>query len=206
MFELIKLDYATNALEPWIDQETIETHHGKHHATYTKNFNDLVEKAGLTGKSAEEILAALDSISDAALRQGLKNQGGGYYNHNLYFEMFSPDSAKAPTGKLADAINAQFGSLDACKEEISKLAAAQFGSGWAWLSTDKASKLYVSNSLNQDNPISEGTGHIPLIALDVWEHAYYLKYKNLRPDYIKAFWEVLDWGKVEVRYNKVTDG
>ncbi|QFJ56080.1 superoxide dismutase [Pseudobutyrivibrio xylanivorans] len=203
MFEQIKLNYETNALEPWIDQETIETHHGKHHATYTKNFNDLVEKAGLTGKSAEEILASLDSVSDTALSQGLKNQGGGYYNHNLYFEMFSPNPAKAPTGKLADAINAQFGSLDACKEEVSKLAAAQFGSGWAWLSTDKAGKLYVSNSLNQDNPISEGTGRIPLVALDVWEHAYYLKYKNLRPDYIKAFWEVLDWGKVEERYNKI---
>ncbi len=206
MFEQIKLDYATNALEPHIDQETIETHHGKHHATYTKNFNDLVEKAGLTGKSAEEILAGLDSVSDATLRQGLKNQGGGYYNHNLYFDMFSPNPVKAPTGKLAGAIDAQFSSLDACKEEISKLAAAQFGSGWAWLSADKAGKLYVSNSLNQDNPISEGTGHIPLIALDVWEHAYYLKYKNLRPDYIKTFWEVLDWGKVEVRYNKVIDG
>ena len=178
MFEQIKLPYATDALEPYIDQTTIETHHGKHHATYTKNFNDLVEKAGLTGKTAEEVLANLDSVSDATLRQGLKNQGGGYYNHNLYFEMFSPNPAKAPTGKLADAINAKFGSLDACKEELSSLAAAQFGSGWAWLSTDKSGKLLVSKTLNQDNPISEGTGQIPLIALDVWEHAYYLKYKN----------------------------
>ncbi len=202
MFEQIKLDYATDALEPWIDQITIETHHGKHHATYTKNFNDLVEKAGLTGKSAEEILAHLDTV-DASLRQGLKNQGGGYYNHNLYFEMFSPNPAKAPTGKLADAINKKFGSLEACKEEISKLAAAQFGSGWAWLSTDKSGVLAVSKTDNQDNPISEGTGMIPLIALDVWEHAYYLKYKNLRPDYINAFWEVLDWGKVSARYEEI---
>lgn len=201
MFEQIKLDYATDALEPWIDQITIETHHGKHHATYTKNFNDLVEKAGLTGKSAEEILAHLDTV-DASLRQGLKNQGGGYYNHNLYFEMFSPNPAKAPTGKLADAINKKFGSLEACKEEISKLATAQFGSGWAWLSTDKSGVLAVSKTDNQDNPISEGTGMIPLIALDVWEHAYYLKYKNLRPDYINAFWEVLDWGKVSARYEE----
>lgn len=202
MFEQIKLDYATDALEPWIDQITIETHHGKHHAAYTKNFNDLVEKAGLTGKSAEEILAHLDTV-DASLRQGLKNQGGGYYNHNLYFEMFSPNPAKAPTGKLADAINKKFGSLEACKEEISKLAAAQFGSGWAWLSTDKSGVLAVSKTDNQDNPISEGTGIIPLIALDVWEHAYYLKYKNLRPDYINAFWEVLDWGKVSARYEEI---
>ena len=202
MFEQIKLDYATDALEPWIDQITIETHHGKHHATYTKNFNDLVEKAGLTGKSAEEILAHLDTV-DASLRQGLKNQGGGYYNHNLYFEMFSPNPAKAPTGKLADAINKKFGSLEACKEEISKLATAQFGSGWAWLSTDKSGVLTVSKTDNQDNPISEGTGMIPLIAFDVWEHAYYLKYKNLRPDYINAFWEVLDWGKVSARYEEI---
>ncbi len=203
MFEQIKLDYATNALEPWIDQVTVETHHGKHHVTYTNNFNDLVEKAGLTGKTAEEILGNLNAVSDAALRQGLKNQGGGYYNHNLYFEMFSPSPAKAPTGKLADAINQKFGSLEACIEEISKLAAAQFGSGWAWLSTDAKGELFVSNSLNQDNPISEGTGHTPLIALDVWEHAYYLKYKNVRPDYIKAFWEILDWKKVEDRYNSI---
>ena len=203
MYEQVTLNYATNALEPYIDQTTIETHHGKHHATYTKNFNDLVEKAGLVGKTVEEILANLPVVPDATIRQGLRNQGGGYYNHNLYFEMFSPNPAKAPTGKLADAINAQFGSLETCIEEISKLAAAQFGSGWAWLSTDKDGKLYVSNSLNQDNPISEGTGHTPLIALDVWEHAYYLKYKNLRPDYIKAFWEVLDWKKVEERYEKL---
>ena len=202
MFEQIKLDYATNALEPWIDQLTIETHHGKHHATYTKNFNDLVEKAGLTGKSTEEILANLDS-ADASLRQGLKNQGGGYYNHNLYFAMFSPNPAKAPSGALAKAIDAKFGSLEACKGEISNLAAAQFGSGWAWLSTDKSGNLSVSNTLNQDNPVSEGTGNIPLIALDVWEHAYYLKYKNLRPDYIKAFWEILDWEKVSTRYDEI---
>jgi Fe-Mn family superoxide dismutase len=203
MFEQIELDYATNALEPAIDQTTIETHYGKHHATYTKNFNDLVEKSGLTGKSVEEILGNLDAVSDATLRQGLKNQGGGYYNHNLYFEMFSPNPAKAPTGKLADAINKKFGSLDACKEEISSHAAAQFGSGWAWLSMDKSGNLYTCKTLNQDNPISEGTGQIPLIALDVWEHAYYLKYKNLRPDYIKAFWDVLDWKKVEARYESI---
>lgn len=203
MFEQIKLDYATNGLEPYIDQTTMETHYGKHHATYTKNFNDLVETAGFTGETVENILANLDQVSDTALRQGLKNQGGGYYNHNLYFAMFSPNPAPAPTGKLEAAINLQFGSIEACIDEISKLAAAQFGSGWAWLSTDAEGKLYVSKTLNQDNPISDGTGHTPLIALDVWEHAYYLKYKNLRPDYIKAFWEVLDWGKVSARYESI---
>ena len=203
MFEQIKLPYATDALEPYIDQLTVETHHGKHHATYTKTFNELAEKAGMADLSAEELLASLDKVGDASLRQGLKNQGGGYYNHNLYFEMFSPSPAKAPTGKLAQAIDDTFGGLDALKEQLTTAATTQFGSGWAWLSTDKSGKLAVTKTANQDNPISEGTGVIPLVALDVWEHAYYLKYKNLRPDYIKAFFEVLDWAKVSARYDQI---
>lgn len=203
MFEQIKLPYATDALEPYIDQLTVETHHGKHHATYTKTFNELAEKAGMADLSAEELLASLDKVGDATLRQGLKNQGGGFYNHNLYFEMFSPSPAKAPTGKLAQAIDDTFGGLDALKEQLTTAATTQFGSGWAWLSTDKSGKLTVSKTANQDNPISEGTGMIPLVALDVWEHAYYLKYKNLRPDYIKAFFEVLDWAKVSARYEEI---
>lgn len=203
MYEQIKLPYATDALEPYIDQLTVETHHGKHHATYTKTFNELAEKAGMAELPVEELLASLYKVSDAALRQGLKNQGGGYYNHNLYFEMFSPSPAKAPSGKLAKAIDETFGGLDALKEQLTTAATTQFGSGWAWLSTDKAGKLAVSKTANQDNPISEGTGMIPLVALDVWEHAYYLKYKNLRPDYIKAFFEVLDWGKVSARYDEI---
>lgn len=203
MYEQIKLPYATDALEPYIDKETVETHHGKHHATYTNNFNDLAVKAGMANLSAEELLASLDKVSDETLRKGLRNQGGGYYNHNLYFEMFSPNAAKEPTGALATAIADTFGSLDALKEQMSTAAAGQFGSGWAWLSTDKSGKLAISTSLNQDNPISEGKGMIPIIALDVWEHAYYLKYKNLRPDYIKAFWEILDWSKVSARYEQI---
>ncbi len=203
MFEQIKLPYATDALEPYIDQLTVETHHGKHHATYTKTFNELAEKAGMADLSAEELLASLDKVSDATLRQGLKNQGGGFYNHNLYFEMFSPSPAKVPTGKLAKAIDDAFGGLDALKEQLATAATTQFGSGWAWLSTDKSGKLVVSKTANQDNPISEGTGMIPLVALDVWEHAYYLKYKNLRSDYIKAFFEVLDWAKVSARYEEI---
>ena len=203
MFEQIKLPYATDALEPHIDQLTVETHHGKHHATYTKTFNELAEKAGMADLSAEELLASLDKVGDATLRQGLKNHGGGYYNHNLYFEMFSPNPAKAPTGKLAEAIDKTFGSLDALKEQLTTAATTQFGSGWAWLSTDKSGKLVVSKTGNQDNPISEGTGMLPILALDVWEHAYYLKYKNLRPDYIKAYFEVLDWGKVSARYEEI---
>lgn len=204
MFEQVKLMYDTDALEPHIDKLTIETHYGKHHATYTKTFNELVEKAGLSGKSVEEILASLDEVSDATLRQGLKNQGGGYYNHNLYFEMFGPNASKAPTGPLAIAIDETFGSFDALKEQLTTAATTQFGSGWAWLSTDKSGKLSVSKTSNQDNPISEGTGLIPILALDVWEHAYYLKYKNLRADYIKAFFEVVDWDKVAERYEVVT--
>ena len=193
-------------LEPYIDQLTVETHHGKHHATYTKTFNELAEKAGMADLSAEELLASLDKVGDASLRQGLKNQGGGFYNHNLYFEMFSPSPAKAPTGKLAQAIEDTFGGLDALKEQLTTAATTQFGSGWAWLSTDKSGKLAVTKTANQDNPISEGTGMIPLVALDVWEHAYYLKYKNLRPDYIKAFFEVLDWAKVSARYEEIIAG
>lgn len=205
MFEQVKLTYSNEALEPYIDTLTMETHYGKHHATYTKNFNDAVAKAGLEGKTAEEILAGLDSVSDEAVRKALRNNGGGYYNHNLYFECFSPDPVKAPTGALLDKINEKFGSVDALKEELSKLAAGQFGSGWAWLSANKAGDLMVSASPNQDNPISEGKGFIPIIALDVWEHAYYLKYKNLRPDYIKNFFEILDWSKVEEVYARVTN-
>ena len=157
----------------------------------------------MSNLSAEELLASLDKVSDETLRKGLRNQGGGYYNHNLYFEMFSPSPAKAPSGKLAEEIDKTFGSLDELKEQLSKAAAGQFGSGWAWLSTDKSGKLTGSASPNQDNPISEGKGLIPIVALDVWEHAYYLKYKNLRPDYIKAFFEILDWSKVSERYNKI---
>ena len=203
MYEQIKLPYATDALETHIDQLTVETHHGKHHATYTKTFNELAEKAGMANLPVEELLGSLDKVSDATLRQGLKNHGGGYYNHNLYFEMFSPNPAKATTGKLAEAIDKTFGGLDALKEQLTTAATTQFGSGWAWLSTDKAGKLAVSKTGNQDNPISEGTGMIPILALDVWEHAYYLKYKNLRADYIKEFFEVLDWGKVSARYDEI---
>ncbi len=204
MFEQVKLTYDVNGLEPQIDQLTIETHYGKHHATYTKTFNELAEKAGLAGKSAEEILGSLDSVADETLRKGLRNQGGGYYNHNLYFSTLAPatTAAKVPTGKLAEAIDRDLGGLEAAIDALSKAAAGQFGSGWSFLSVDKDGKLYVTASPNQDNPISEGTGRTPILALDVWEHAYYLKYRNLRPDYIKAFWEILDWKVVSDLYDK----
>lgn len=206
MFKQIELDYSYDALEPYIDALTVETHYGKHHATYTKNFNDAVTKAGLEGKSEYEILSGLDAVADPALKKALKNNGGGFYNHNLYFGTLSQTPAKAPSGKLAEKINEKFGSVEALKEQLTALATGQFGSGWAWLCTDKNGDLDVSSSPNQDNPISEGTGLVPILALDVWEHAYYLKYKNLRGDYIKNFFEVLDWDKVAKYYEAAVKG
>ena len=202
MFEQVKLEYAYDALEPFVDQLTVETHYAKHHATYTKNFNDFVLKARLEDKSVEEILTGLGSV-DESLRKGLRNNGGGYYNHNLYFMTLSPTPKKAPEGKLLERINEQFGSLEQVITMLSTLATTQFGSGWAFLSAKKDGSLMLTQSPNQDNPLSEGLGATPILALDVWEHAYYLKYKNLRGDYIKAFFNVLDWGKVEELYNKV---
>lgn len=203
MFEQVKLGFEMNALEPHIDQLTMETHYGKHHAAYTKTFNELAQKAGVDNLPVEEVLSTLDKISDETLRKGIRNQGGGYFNHNLYFSTLSPNAAKAPTGKLLDEINKTFGSVDAAVEQLSKAAIGQFGSGWSFLSADKEGKLYVTASPNQDNPYSEGAGRTPILALDVWEHAYYLKYKNLRADYVKAFWEVLDWKVVTENYEKV---
>ena len=204
MFEQYQLPYAANALEPVIDTLTVETHHGKHHATYTKNLNDAVEKAGVAGMDIEELLGSLDKIGDEALRKAIRNNGGGFYNHNLYFSTISPTPKKAPEGELLAKINETFGGMDELKAKLSALAAGQFGSGWAWLSANKTGELMASASPNQDNPISEGTGFVPLLAIDVWEHAYYLKYKNLRPDYIKALFDILDWGAVEANYKRVT--
>ena len=205
MFEQYQLPYATNALEPVVDTLTVETHHGKHHAAYTKNLNDAAEKAGVAGMDIEELLGSLDKIGDEALRKAIRNNGGGFYNHNLYFSTISPTPKKAPEGELLAKINETFGSMDELKAKLSALAAGQFGSGWAWLSANNAGELMASASPNQDNPISEGTGFVPLLAIDVWEHAYYLKYKNLRPDYIKALFDILDWGAVEANYKRVTE-
>lgn len=203
MFEQYKIPYATDALEPVIDKLTVETHYGKHHVAYTKNFNDAAEKAGVAGMDIEELLASLDKVEDPALRKALRNNGGGYYNHNLYFATIGPNAKHAPEGKLAEKINATFGDFDALKAKLTELAAGQFGSGWAWLSANKNGDLMASASPNQDNPISEGTGFVPLMAIDVWEHAYYLQYKNLRGDYIKALFDIIDWTKVEENYARV---
>ena len=201
MFEQVKLDYAADGLEPYIDRLTVETHYGKHHAAYTKAFNDAVAAAGLEGKSTWEIFKGLADVADPTVRKALRNNGGGYFNHNLYFENFSASPAKAPTGALAAAIDKTFGSLDALKAELKKTALGQFGSGWAWLNTDAAGNLSVTASANQDNPIMDADGLTPILALDVWEHAYYLNYKNLRASYIDAYFEVLDWAKVSAKYD-----
>lgn len=202
MFEQYKLPYSYDALEPVIDALTVETHWGKHHAAYTKNFNELVEKAGLTGKSAEEIFENLDSVEDTALKNGLKNNGGGWYNHNLYFSVLAPHGSEVPEGILKEKINEAFGSFEVFKKNISSLAVSQFGSGWAWLSVKKDGSLVLSQSLNQDNPISLKSGTKPIFCIDVWEHAYYLKYRNLRASYVEELFKIVDWKKVEKLYEE----
>ena len=201
MFNQIQLSYAYDALEPHIDALTMETHYSKHHAAYTKNLNDAAQKAGLEDKEITSILSSLESISDEALRKAIRNNGGGFYNHNLYFGTLSPDGGGDPDGALLKQIAADFGSIDALKEKATAAAIGRFGSGWAWLSTDASGKLSVSSSPNQDNPLMEGKGLAPILGIDVWEHAYYLKYKNLRADYVKAFWNVVDWTVVAKLYD-----
>ncbi|MBQ5491099.1 MAG: superoxide dismutase [Treponema sp.] len=202
MFTQYTLPFAYDALEPVIDALTMETHYSKHHATYTKTFNEFAQKAGVESKSVETILSSLNDISDTAVRNGLRNNGGGFYNHNLYFSVMSPDGAKTPSGKLAEKINETFGSFDSFKEQIAKLAVTQFGSGWAWLSVTKDGGLVLSQSANQDNPYSLGSGTTPIFCIDVWEHAYYLKFKNLRADYVQQYLSVVDWNIVSANYDK----
>ena len=200
MFEQIKLDYAFDALEPYIDKETMETHYGKHHATYTSNLNKLAEQAGKTEEKIEDILAGVAEVEDIVLRTGLRNNGGGYYNHNLYFTQIAPGGSAVPTGKLSAKIEETFGSFNALKDKLTALALGQFGSGWAWLSKTPDGNLFTSKTDNQDNPISLQTGHTPIMCIDVWEHAYYLKYKNLRASYIDALWNVINWDIVGKLY------
>jgi Fe-Mn family superoxide dismutase len=206
MFTQVELSYGFDALEPHIDELTMVTHYTKHHAGYTKNLNAAVEKdANLQDRSIEDILKHLDSISDEKLRTTVRNNGGGYINHNLYFSLLSPDAKDAPDGKLAARIKTDFGSLDTLKEELQAQAAGRFGSGWAFLVAFADGSLQVVNTPNQDTPLMNPNGGIPILGIDVWEHAYYLKYKNLRADYLKAIWHVLDWNEVEKRYQSVIE-
>ena len=194
-FQLPELPYAYNALEPNIDAQTMEIHHGKHHAAYTAKLNGAIDGTDLASKSIEEIIA---NVSDNA---AVRNNGGGFYNHNLFWEVMSPNGGGLPTGELAEAINTTFGSFEALKDQFAAAAATRFGSGWAWLIV-KEGKLVVTSTPNQDNPlmdVAEVKG-APVLGLDVWEHAYYLKYQNRRPDYVNAFFNVVNWDAVAERY------
>jgi Fe-Mn family superoxide dismutase len=205
MFKQVELSYGFDALEPHIDELTMVTHYTKHHAGYTKNLNAAIEKdASLQDRPIEDILKHIGSISDEKLRTTIKNNGGGYANHNLYFSILSPKAKLGPEGELAQRINTDFGSLDSLKEELQSQAAGRFGSGWAFLLAKEDGSLKVVNTANQDSPLMDPHGGLPILGIDVWEHAYYLKYKNLRADYLKAIWNVLDWSKVEENYKKAT--
>lgn len=206
MFKQIPLDYSFDALEPFIDELTMFTHYTKHHRAYTDNLNAALEKAPVfAGRSIDYILRNLDKIEDSTLRTTFRNDGGGFYNHNLYFWTLSPRAKKVPTGALHEKILSTFGSVEHLKEQLTSAAEEQFGSGWAWLSTNASGDLQISTSSNQDNPLMVSDEWTPILGIDVWEHAYYLKYKNLREDYLKAFWEVLDWAKVSALYNSLTN-
>lgn len=198
-FELPKLPYAFDALEPHIDARTMEIHHDKHHGGYTKKLNAAIEGTDLDGKSIENLLNNLD-MSNA----GVRNNGGGFYNHSLFWEVMSPNGGGKPSGDLSKAIDDAFGSFESFKEAFSKAAATQFGSGWAWLCVHEGGKVEVCATPNQDNPLMPkvGCGGTPILGLDVWEHAYYLKYQNLRPDYIEAFFKLVNWEEVSKRYNE----
>lgn len=195
-FELPSLPYAYDALEPNIDARTMEIHYTKHHNGYVTNLNNAIAGTDLEGKSLEELLKIAGSNT------AVRNNGGGHFNHSLFWSILSPDGGGAPTGELAEAINAKFGSFEAFKETFNKAAATRFGSGWAWLCIDTKKEICVCSSPNQDNPLMDvaecpGT---PILGLDVWEHAYYLNYQNRRPDYISAFWNVVNWDEVSKRY------
>jgi Fe-Mn family superoxide dismutase len=197
-FKLPDLPYAYDALEPHIDARTMEIHHSKHHAGYTAKLNAAIEGTELEGSCIEDLCA---NHSD---NTAVRNNGGGYYNHNLFWNSMSPNGGGEPSGDLAAAIDAAFGSFEAFKDEFSKAAATRFGSGWAWLGICEGGKLCVCSSANQDNPLMPGVGCgcTPIMGLDVWEHAYYLNYQNRRPDYINAFFNVIDWDAVAKRFSE----
>ena len=196
-FELPALPYAFDALEPHIDAKTMEIHHGKHHNAYVTNLNNAIAGTDAEGKSIEELMSSISSLSPA-----VRNNGGGHFNHSLFWTVMGPNGGGAPSGDLGSAIDSTFGSFDAFKAEFAKAGATRFGSGWAWLCVDASGGLFVTSSPNQDNPtmdIAEKQG-TPILGLDVWEHAYYLNYQNRRPDYIAAFWNVVNWDEVAKRY------
>ena len=196
-YKLPELPYSYDALEPYFDAATMEIHHSKHHQGYTNKLNAALEEAGLTDKNIEDLFGTTSKLST-----GIRNNGGGFYNHSLFWSVLSPNGGGEPKGKVAEAIQESFGSFDAFKDTFNNAAATRFGSGWAWLIVDENKKLKVTSTPNQDNPLMDvatdnGT---PILGLDVWEHAYYLNYQNKRPDYIQAFWNIVNWDEVEKRY------
>ena len=197
-FSLPPLPYAPDALEPHIDRATMEIHHGKHHNAYVTNLNKALESApDLQNKSIEELLANNCAAAPENIRTAVRNNGGGHYNHDMFWKIMGPNASGTPTGEIADAIKSTFGGFDAFKEKFNAAATTRFGSGWAWLVKSGDGKLDVMSTANQDNPVMEGK--YPVMGLDVWEHAYYLKYQNRRPDYIGAWWNVVNWQEVNRR-------
>jgi Fe-Mn family superoxide dismutase len=198
-FTLPPLPYPNNALEPHIDAMTMEIHHDKHHGAYVTNLNKALESApDLSGKSIEELLANNCAIVPEAIRTTVRNNGGGHLNHSMFWTILGPNAGGSPVGGLADAIKATFGSFDEFKTKLNTAGVTRFGSGWAWLTRDAAGKLDIYSTANQDSPVMEGK--YPVIGVDVWEHAYYLKYQNRRPDYINAWWNVVNWKEAEKRF------
>jgi Fe-Mn family superoxide dismutase len=197
-FELPPLPYAEDALEPHIDARTMSIHHDKHHAAYTSNLNNALDGHDeLASKSIEDLLANLDSLPDS-IRTAVRNNGGGYANHSLFWSVMGPDGGGEPSGELALAIASAFGTFDDFKAAFAKAAGTRFGSGWAWLYVDGSGNLAVTSTPNQDTPLMEGG--VPILGLDVWEHAYYLNYQNRRPDYVAAWWNVVNWNQVSANY------
>jgi len=193
------LPYPTDALEPHIDKQTMEIHHGKHHNAYVTNLNAALEKhPELQSKSAEDLIKGINSVPED-IRTAVRNNGGGHVNHSMFWQIMGPNAGGAPTGAIADAINGSFGSFDAFKEQFAKAGVGRFGSGWAWV-VDQGGKLAIESTPNQDNPMMDGKK--PVFGIDVWEHAYYLKYQNRRPDYIGAWWNVVNWAEVNKRFEK----
>ena len=201
MYKKIELSYDFNALEPYIDEETMRTHYGKHHTTYETNLNKALEgnEKYTEGKTLEQLINKVNDLPEG-IKTAVINNGGGVLNHNLYFSILSPNPKKAPEGKLLEEINKTFGSVDNLKEELNNAAVTLFGAGFAFLVKDKDGKLSIVKKSNQDSPYM--TDLVPILGIDVWEHAYYLKYKNLRPDYVKNIWNILDWGKVQELYTE----